>query len=116
MANFEWTRRPSVAWNIRRYVVTLRDAVWDMLWYYAPLIEAEMKETAPWTDRTSNARQTLAAFVYEEKPLLLVLVAKQHMVYGKYLELRNGGKYAVVGPTLTRYYAPVWDRVRQVVE
>lgn len=115
-SNFEWTRRPSSAWNLRHYMVVLKDAVRDLLWYYAPLIEGDMKQNAAWTDRSSNARQTLAVFVYEERPMVLALAAKQHMYYGKYLELSNGGKYAIVMPTLTRYYAPVWSNVRQTVE
>ena len=83
-----------------------------LLW--APQIEADMKRNAIWTDRTSNARQTLSAFVIVDGNRV-ILIAKQHMSYGKYLELSNQGIYAIVMPTLRQYYRPVWSGVRRAV-
>ncbi len=81
---------------------------------WAPQIEADMKRNAIWTDRTSNARQTLQAFVIRDGNDV-ILIAKQHMSYGKYLELNNQGVYAIVMPTLRSYYARVWNGVRGAV-
>ena len=113
---FRWTRPPSQAWNKQLYMQTLTRAVTGLLESYAPRIEADAKTNAPWTDRTSNARQTLAAFVYTPKSGVVVLVLKQHMSYGVFLELSRGGKYAIVMPTLQLYYRPIWDDVKQVVK
>ncbi len=82
-----------------------------------------MKRNARWRDRTGNARQTLAAFQYKKERTMWVLVAKQHMEYGVYLEgrrpdgfeTRRGGKYAIVLPTLQNYYARIWASLQDVV-
>ena len=84
-----------------------------LLW--APQIEADMKRNAKWSDRTSNARQTLQVFVIQNGNNV-ILIAKQHMAYGKYLELKNQGKYAIVMPTLRRYNQRVWSGVRGAVQ
>ncbi len=83
-----------------------------------------MKRNARWTDRTGNARQTLAAFPYKKDKTLWVLVARQFMEYGVYLEgrrpdgfqMRRGGKYAIVLPTLQVYYGRIWGSLRDVVK
>jgi len=95
-----------------------------MVW--AVQIERDAKVNAPWTDRTTNARQTLGAFAVvirngkvaelpEYEPGIargIALILRQYMSYGKYLELRWQGKYAIVLPTLQQYYYPVWNDVR----
>lgn len=69
--------------------------------YQAPKSEARMKMTAPWTDRTTNARSglfTVPTHTGNHHELLL-----SHLVaYGIYLETRFSGKYAVVGPEIIR--------------
>jgi hypothetical protein len=114
-STFRWVRRPSVAWNTRLYRDMLIRAVYRLLSYYAPQIETDAKTNAPWTDRTGNARQTLAAFVYIPEEAVIVLVLKQHMSYGVCLELKRGGRYAIVMPTLQLHYGPVWRAVTDVV-
>jgi hypothetical protein len=114
--NFRWDRPPSQAWDGRLYMRTLFNAVVSLMWYWAPIIEADGKRNARWTDRTGNARQTLAAFVYEPQPWVAALVFRQWMSYGKWLELAHGGRYAIILQTLEQYYAQVWSSVRDVVE
>lgn len=65
--------------------------------YYEPIAEAALKEKAPWTDRTGNARNGLAArAILGDREHSLVLF---HQVpYGVYLETKNGGKYKVIMP------------------
>lgn len=113
---FTRQRRPSQAFapGIERYKAAMRQGMVNLLLYYAARIEADMKTNAPWDDQTSNARQTLAAFVHEGTNQI-VLVAKQQMTYGVYLELANGGRYAIVMPTLQAYYGDVWDSVQELV-
>jgi hypothetical protein len=115
MADFKWTRPPSQAWNRQLYKAQLMDAVEKQLWYWSPQIEASAKENAEWTDRTANARQSLASFVYRDGDKI-ILILKQQMDYGKFLELANQGKYAIVLVTLEQYYARVWGSVREMVQ
>lgn len=60
--------------------------------------EAEMKEGAPWTDRTSNARNGLYAGV-EPGQSKDVLFLAHGVEYGVFLELAHGGNFAILNPT-----------------
>ena len=73
-------------------------------------LEAEAKRNAPWTDRTSNARQGLqggAAFDGSD----IVIYITHTMEYGIYLELANAAKYAILMPTIDKNL----EHIRKVV-
>lgn len=118
--NFRWkpgqSPRQVFGANTDRFVRRLKNGLILILELKAVEIEADMKENAPWEDQTGNARQTLQAFVYVVKEGLIALVAKQVMSYGLWLELKNGGRFAIVIPTLEQHYGDVWDAVREAVE
>ena len=67
----------------------------------ADMLRGQMKREAPWTDRTGAARRALLAEV-EQDVNRVSLVLSHGVPYGKYLELSNGGRYAIVGPTVMR--------------
>src|SRR5436190_3258376 len=57
------------------------------------------KENAPWTDRTGDARERLHATVEETGPIGTIVLA--HGVdYGLWLEIANGGRYAIIAPAI----------------
>ena len=114
--NFRWTKPPSKAWAIPVVVKRWEDAVKAELWYWAPQIEADMKRNAPWIDRSSAARQGLAALVVQKEPGVLALVARHQMDYGVQLELGYAGKYAIILPTLEQYYAQIWQGIKRRIE
>jgi hypothetical protein len=64
-------------------------------------IVAQMKREAPWTDRTGQARRELrhAVDVNGTKITLYLITGAP---YGMYLELRWGGRWAIVSPTIPR--------------
>lgn len=62
---------------------------------------AEMKQNAPWTDRTGNARATLQGEA-RHKTAVHEIILHGGMPYQIYLETRFGGKYAIIGPTVPR--------------
>lgn len=66
--------------------------------------EAEMKQNAPWTDRTGNARNGLHAGV-EVGQDKFTFYLSHGVEYGVFLELAHGGNYAIVRPTAD-VYAP----------
>lgn len=70
--------------------------------YFAPQIEADMKTQAPWTDRTGNARNGLAARAFRSADTMGIVLYHQ-VPYGIWLELANGGRYAVIGPAIDRW-------------
>lgn len=67
--------------------------------FHEPRVESYMKTNAPWTDRTSNARNGLAAKALSEGSTH-VIVAFHQMPYGPWLEVSNSGKYRIIIPTI----------------
>lgn len=75
---------------------------------------AAMKVSAPWRDRTGNARQTLGAYglhtdSYHELHL------HGGMPYQIWLEVRNAGRYAVIGPAVKFQGLALMNRLRSLV-
>jgi len=65
-----------------------------------PMAESYARENAPWTDRTSNARNGLFA-THDKVPMVVHRLIVYHtMPYGLWLEVRWSGRYAIIGPTL----------------
>lgn len=74
--------------------------------YAAPQIESWMKQNAPWTDQTGAARNGLRAEVHGGGNTVAIVL--YHSVpYGVFLEVRWGGKYAILRPALA-YGTPVF--------
>ncbi len=66
---------------------------------YGPITEGYAKVTAPWTDRTGNARNLLHATVDHDRHLHRITLS-HGVPYGIWLEVRQQGKYAVIMPTI----------------
>lgn len=67
--------------------------------YHATRAVAYARQNAPWTDRTSNARNGLFARAEREAPVYRIIVG--HSVpYGIWLEVRWSGRYAIIRPTI----------------
>jgi hypothetical protein len=61
--------------------------------------ENEAKRGAPWTDRTSNARNSIKGEAEADSNAVTAYLSIG-MYYGVFLELCNGGKYRIVLPTI----------------
>lgn len=90
--------------NLGRNLAKFNDDVQDLIRQDAEAhaFEAEltMKSKAPWTDRTTRARQTLWADA-DTRPGGDVRIEMGHgMDYGKYLENHNERRFAIVRPTI----------------
>lgn len=77
----------------------VRRAIMTNMEYWAPRIESHMKNKAPWTDRTGNARNGLAARSYRDRDEFGIVLYHQ-VPYGIWLETRWSGRYAIIDPTL----------------
>lgn len=111
-----WQKTPEEAFGelADEYERAIHTAVRTLLQRYAPDIEAWMKTNASWTDRTGNARQTLNTEVEEVLNEAVTIYLAHGVDYGKYLELSNGGRYAIIGPALD-YFAPkIWADVQRL--
>lgn len=81
-------------------------------------MEKTAKRDAPWTDRTGNARRTLAGVNTfgegEDSEKYHIGICGQ-MSYSPKLEKGFGGRYAVLMPTLRNYRETALDRIRDVI-
>ncbi|HRF99413.1 MAG TPA: hypothetical protein PLZ51_29570, partial [Aggregatilineales bacterium] len=50
------------------YIVKAQEALVKIAQYWSAVLEAYAKENAPWTDRTSNARQALRSYIGTDAP------------------------------------------------
>ena len=82
------------------------EAVYALVRYFEPVLENYAKAHRPWADRTGNARQTLFS-VSEMAGDVVRLYLSHGMEYGKWLELCNSGRYAIVMRTLEAHYGQV---------
>lgn len=67
--------------------------------FHARSVQAYARRNAKWTDRTSNARNGLIAFT-EEHGRLWRIVITHSVSYGIWLEIRWGGRYSIIRPSV----------------
>jgi hypothetical protein len=99
----------------RKMDAELRRALYAVVKYWDGPAEAHMKHQAPWTDRTSNARNGLFAKAKKTGNTNFAIVLGHSVDYGVYLELghnqrtKRGTKFVkarpIIMPTI-RLYAP----------
>jgi len=91
-----------IARNLDAWFERVRAALFALAQEHAREAEGWMKENAPWTDRTGNARQGLKATVSMEEAEIRITLS--HTVdYGVYLELRQGpGRRPILAPARER--------------
>ncbi len=116
-AGFEWARPPDVVFEELAYSVAsaVHRGVKAIVQRWAPEIENWMKDNAPWTDRTGNARQTLYTEIEEIVNQAVALSLAHGVYYGIFLELCNAGRYAIVGPALDTFGPRIWEDVERML-
>lgn len=103
----KWERSPEVLIEgMANYEQRATAAALKLLDLFAPMVESYAKANKPWTDRTGNARQTLFS-VTDVAHDVVKLYLSHGMEYGKWLELCNSGRYAIVMPTLQAHYGQI---------
>ena len=102
--SFEWIASPQdeFAAMVDAYVRAIQAGAYAVCKKRQPEIENWMKENAPWTDRTGNARQALNVDVTQE--LANIIIQLQHGVeYGFWLEVKNQGKWGILAPAIDHW-------------
>lgn len=92
----------------------LLDAVTALMETYGGRIQSAAQEGAPWTDRTGNARQGLSTAV-DSGGTVIRLVLFHTATYGIWLEVRWGGKYATIMPTLTAQFPALMAALQALI-
>ena len=89
--------------NLESFSPKVDGMIHAVMAYQATAAEAHMKTTAPWRDRTGNARSGLSAVVLWT-PMVSHMIRLFHRVpYGIFLEVRWAGRYAIILPTIQRF-------------
>lgn len=117
MATIDWggTDR-AMKKRIGQYGEAVKQAAFNLAQYWAPNLESYAKMNRPWTDRTSNARQGLwsKAFTVNDGDTVVIILS-HGVYYGRFLELSNAGRYAIIMPTLQAHYGPIWASYRKML-
>jgi len=105
-----------VVHNLRNWNSRMKAATFALAQNWAGKLEREMKEKAPWTDRTGNARAGLYGTTEWDGNDVVIRIGHT-VVYGVYLELAHDGRYAIVKPTqeankadLLRDFRELWGQ------
>lgn len=128
----QWSGLDEMLANMAEHADNVTTAVRQIAEYFAPLLEAAAKQGAPWTDRSSNARQTLAGYVGDSPPEdpaypdagqypseeladeIVTLYLSHGMQYGRFLEMRWAGRYAIIWPTIEEHLPQINQMLREV--
>ena len=87
------------------------EALVDFVRTKAEEIMTQMQREASWTDRTGQAREKLRTEVkVNGSTITLYLISGAP--HGQYLELRWGGRYAIVSPTIPRAGIKMMNELR----
>lgn len=127
-SDFEWVVSPKViADGLEEYGQRALIAIQAVANYWGQLVQNEARENAAWEDRTGNARgglffavdgfglgtitgevtpeakSEMSDVAVESGSKDTLIVTLGHTVfYGKFLELSNGGRYAIVMSTMEK--------------
>jgi hypothetical protein len=96
--NVRWEDRAIVN-QLKTFDLRIDRALTAAMAYHATRAVAYAKQNAPWTDRTSNARNALYARAERARPIYRIIVG-HGMDYGIWLEVRWSGRYSIIRPTV----------------
>lgn len=85
--------------NLDKYINGQKDKMRSNMGRAMTIAENESKRSAPWRDRTGNARNSIFGTV---GPQIEPIIGYHGIgvFYGKYLELSNQGRFRIVWPTM----------------
>ena len=84
--------------------------------FYRPKVEASARLNAPWTDRTTNARNGLVATYAREGADTHSIILAHRVSYGIFLEVRFAGKFAIIMPTINEYFPKIMATLNKILE
>lgn len=118
-AGIRWQRPPSeLAAAVERYGDRVLRAVASVAQYVATEMQNDAKRNASWTDRTGNARTGLFGTSEADFATHVVTIYLSHSAvldYGVFLELANGGRYAVIMRTMEAKYPELMAMLRETL-
>lgn len=111
-SSIQWQVAPDILANaIEDHPDQIRTRVSSAMQRNTTRIQARMQANAPWRNRTGEARRRLTA-VYSVDGDWLIITLSHGVPYGIWLELKNGGAYAIILPTLRAVAPEIMDEIR----
>ena len=103
-----WQGLSDIDDNVYEYVDDLLNRVRINAEELVDEIVQYMQSHAPWSDQTGNARRGLQGQVvwHDETHFTIMLGHGADIEYGIWLEVKDGGKFAIVAPT-ARLFGPL---------
>jgi hypothetical protein len=140
MSDFKWIVSPGViADGLENYGMRALIAIQAAASYWGQQIQNEARESAIWEDRTGNARgglffavdgfglspltgevtpeakSEMSDVVLESGSENMLIITLGHTVfYGKFLELSNGGRYAIIMSTIESSLPSLERRLQEI--
>lgn len=120
MANFTWDR--SKFEDVRHMEDKLQRALYGVVKHWDGPVERHMKHNAPWTDRTSNARNGLFAIAAKSARSLaastFAIVLGHTVDYGVYLEegTENMEARPIIWPTIELFAPRVMGTLNKILD
>jgi hypothetical protein len=111
---FAWVGLEAVANNIEELEAQIHENVSDAAEQLAEDMLEYAETNAPWTDQTGDARGHLqAAVTWSDKDHFTIFLGHgEDIAYGVWLEVRWGGKYAIIVPTIMAFAPQLGGRIR----
>lgn len=109
-----WSGLDELVTFMREYRANANERLAKGLFAVASEMESVAKRDAPWTDRTGNARRTLAGVCMSDGDDIYVGLAG-YMSYSPKLELGYGGRYAILQPVVESYAPDIIETVKSAV-
>lgn len=100
--------------NVRRYDEHVKRALDFLTEYHATQGVAAMKTNAPWTDRTSAARNGLYTVV-TKGPGHYTIKFSHSVHYGIWLEVKFSGRDAIIMPTVINQGEALMSDIRRML-
>lgn len=117
--SIRWVRPPDgLSRAVELYGDRVMVAVQAVAGRIATLMQNDAQASAPWTDRTGNARTGLFGTAERDVARKLVTIYLSHgpdIDYGVYLELAHGGTYQVIEPTIERHLPELMADLRALL-
>ena len=99
--------------NLGKFDARANDAVAKVFQYQKTASENYMRSNAPWTDRTTNARNGLFSQADREASTHTLLMS-HGVSYGIFLETMQAGKYGIITRTWIRTSDELWKMVSKL--
>lgn len=113
---FAWQGLEGVNDNLIAFDTNLHNNVKQAVERLANEMVTWAKVNAPWTDRTTDARNELqAAVVWQDEDHFTIMLGHGAQIYyGIWLEVRWGGKFAIILPTVEHFAPQIAGRIAGV--